>query len=97
MRWKPRSRTAIGSSTPRRLATKHRKTPAQIVLRWHIEHGLCAIPKSFRPERIAENINIFDFALTRDDIAAIDALDTGVRGGPDPDVVRPTTGQTASL
>ena len=69
------------------LAAKYGKTPAQIVLRWHIRHGFSAIPKSVRPERIAENFDIFDIELTTDDIAAIDALDTGVRGGPDPDVV----------
>ena len=57
----------------------------QVVLRWHMDHGLVTIPKSFRPERIAENIDIFDFALTADDIAAIDAMDMGLRGGPDPD------------
>jgi diketogulonate reductase-like aldo/keto reductase len=44
------------------LAGKYGKTPAQIVLRWHIQHGLCAIPKSIHPERIAENIDIFDFS-----------------------------------
>ena len=71
------------------LAAKYGKTPAQVVLRWHIEHGLSAIPKSVRPARIAENIGIFDFALTREDLAAIDALDTGVRGGPDPEIVSP--------
>lgn len=69
------------------LAAKYTKTPAQVVLRWHIEHGLSAIPKSVRPERIAENIAIFDFALTPEEVAAIDALDTGVRGGPDPEIV----------
>lgn len=69
------------------LAAKHHKTAAQVVLRWHIEHGLSAIPKSTRPERIRENIDIFDFTLTADEIAAIDALDTGVRGGPDPEEV----------
>lgn len=69
------------------LAERYRKTPAQIVLRWHIEHGLSAIPKSVRPERIAENIDIFDFTLTSDDVASIDALNTGVRGGPDPQIV----------
>jgi diketogulonate reductase-like aldo/keto reductase len=69
------------------LAAKYGKTPAQVVLRWHIEHGLSAIPKSVRPERIAENIRIFDFALTADEVAAIDALDTGARGGPDPEIV----------
>ena len=67
------------------LATKYGKTPAQVVLRWHIEHGFSAIPKSVRPERIAENFDVFDFALPQDEIAAIDALDMGVRGGPDPD------------
>jgi diketogulonate reductase-like aldo/keto reductase len=70
-----------------KLAAKYGKTPAQLVLRWHIDHGLSAIPKSVRPERIAENIDIFDFVLTADDIAAIDAMDTGVRGGPDPEIV----------
>jgi diketogulonate reductase-like aldo/keto reductase len=69
------------------LAAKYGKTPAQVVLRWHIEHGLSAIPKSVRPERIAENSRVFDFALTADEVAAIDALDTGARGGPDPEIV----------
>jgi diketogulonate reductase-like aldo/keto reductase len=69
------------------LAERHGKTPAQIVLRWHIEHGLSVIPKSVRPERISENIDIFDFTLTAGEIAAVDALDTGVRGGPDPQIV----------
>jgi diketogulonate reductase-like aldo/keto reductase len=69
------------------LAERHGRTPAQIVLRWHIEHGLSAIPKSVRPERIAENIDIVDFTLTAEEIAAIDALDSGVRGGPDPQIV----------
>jgi diketogulonate reductase-like aldo/keto reductase len=72
------------------LAAQYGKTPAQVVLRWHMQHGLSAIPKSVRPERIAENIDIFDFVLTADDIAAIDAMDTGVRGGPDPDSVDTT-------
>lgn len=67
------------------LAKKYGKTPAQVVLRWHIDHGLSAIPKSVRPQRIAENINIFDFSLTQGDIASIDALHTGERGGPDPE------------
>ena len=72
------------------LAATYDKTPAQVVLRWHLQHGLSAIPKSVRPARIAENIDIFDFALTTDDLAAIDALDTGVRGGPDPEIVDTT-------
>jgi diketogulonate reductase-like aldo/keto reductase len=69
------------------LAAKYGKTPAQVVLRWHIEHGFSAIPKSVKPHRIAENFDVFDFALTAEEIAAIDALDTGVRGGPDPETL----------
>jgi len=69
------------------LAQKYGKTPAQVVLRWHIDQGLSAIPKSVRPERIAENIDLFDFALSEDEIAAIDALDTGVRAGANPETV----------
>lgn len=69
------------------LAAKYGKTPAQIVLRWHLEHGTATVPKSVRPARIAENIDIFDFGLTPDEVAALDALDTGVRGGPDPATV----------
>jgi diketogulonate reductase-like aldo/keto reductase len=67
------------------LAEKYAKTSAQVILRWHLDHGFSAIPKSVKPHRIAENFNVFDFSLTADEIAAIDALDTGVRGGPDPD------------
>jgi diketogulonate reductase-like aldo/keto reductase len=69
------------------LAAKYDKTPAQVVLRWHIEHGFSAIPKSVRAERIAENFAVFDFALTPDEVAAIDAFDMGVRGGPDPEII----------
>lgn len=67
------------------LAEKYGKTSAQVILRWHLDHGFSAIPKSIKPQRIAENFNVFDFALTADEVAAIDQLDTGVRGGPDPD------------
>jgi hypothetical protein len=67
------------------------KTPAQVVLRWHIQHGLSAIPKSFNPAHIAENFDIFDFALSREYMRAIDAIDTGVRSGPDPEVVNANT------
>jgi diketogulonate reductase-like aldo/keto reductase len=55
------------------------------MLRWHLQQGRSAIPKSTRPARIAENFGVFDFELSGDQLAAIDALDTGVRGGPDPD------------
>jgi diketogulonate reductase-like aldo/keto reductase len=73
------------------LAAKYGKTPAQVVLRWHVERGFSAIPKSVRPERIAENIAVFDFRLTPDEVAAIDALDTGVRAGGDPERVHAGT------
>jgi diketogulonate reductase-like aldo/keto reductase len=69
------------------LAARYGKTPAQIILRWHLQHGVSAIPKSVKPTRIAENFKVFGFALTPAEVAAIDALDTGVRGGPDPDVI----------
>jgi diketogulonate reductase-like aldo/keto reductase len=81
------TRDPLEHPTVRALAAKHRKTPAQVVLRWHIDHGLVAIPKSVRRERIAENIDIFDFALTAEEVAAIDEMDTGVRSGPDPETV----------
>jgi 2,5-diketo-D-gluconate reductase A len=69
------------------IAERHGKTPAQVVLRWHIDRGRSAIPKSATPARIAQNLDVFDFALAADDIAAIDRLDTGVRGGPNQDEV----------
>ncbi len=69
------------------IAAEHGKTAAQVMLRWHLQQGRSAIPKSVRPERIAENFAVFDFDLTTDQLAALDALDTGVRGGPDPDAI----------
>ena len=54
------------------------------MLRWHLQQGRQVIPKSVTPSRIAENFDVFDFDLTADELAAIDALDTGVRGGPAP-------------
>jgi diketogulonate reductase-like aldo/keto reductase len=73
------------------LAAKYGKTPAQVVLRWHIEHGFSAIPKSVKPHRIAENFDVFDFSLAAEEVVAIDALDKGVRGGPDPELLSPET------
>jgi diketogulonate reductase-like aldo/keto reductase len=69
------------------IARAHDKTPAQVMLRWGLQHGRSVIPKSTKPARIAENIDVFDFELTGDELAAIDGLDTGRRGGPEPDVV----------
>jgi diketogulonate reductase-like aldo/keto reductase len=69
------------------IAQAHGKTPAQVMLRWGIQHGRSVIPKSTKPSRIAENIDVFDFELSTNQMVAIDALDTGVRGGPDPDTI----------
>jgi diketogulonate reductase-like aldo/keto reductase len=69
------------------IARRHSRSAAQVMLRWHLQEGRSAIPKSTRPARIAENFDVFDFELSRDEVAAIDALDTGVRGGPDPDTI----------
>ncbi|MFG1926475.1 aldo/keto reductase [Cryptosporangium sp. NPDC048952] len=66
------------------IATAHGKSPAQVMLRWHLQQGRQVIPKSVRPERIAENFDVFDFALTDAELATIDGLETGKRGGPEP-------------
>ena len=66
------------------IAEAHAKSPAQVMLRWHLQQGRSAIPKSTKPARIAENFDVFDFELAAEELAAIDALDTGRRGGPDP-------------
>ena len=57
------------------------------MLRWHLQEGRSAIPKSIKPARIAENFDICDFELSSEQITAIDALDTGVRGGPEPETI----------
>jgi diketogulonate reductase-like aldo/keto reductase len=69
------------------IAKSHGKTPAQVMLRWHLQQGRSVIPKSTNPQRIAQNIDVFDFDLTPEQLAAIDALDTGQRGGPEPEVI----------
>lgn len=67
------------------LASTLGKSPAQVILRWHLQKGYIAFPKSVTPSRIEENFALFDFELSGDDVAAIDALDAGHRTGPDPD------------
>jgi diketogulonate reductase-like aldo/keto reductase len=69
------------------IAEPHGKSPAQVMLRWGLQHGRSVIPKSTKPGRIAENIDVFDFELSGDEMAAIDSLDTGRRGGPEPDAI----------
>ena len=75
----------LENATLANIGAKYGKTPGQVVLRWHIELGVVAIPRSANPSRIAQNINIFDFELTSDEIAAISALDTGEEQGVDSD------------
>ena len=67
-----------------KLAEKYHKTPAQIALRWDLQHEVVTIPKSTHSNRIAENSQIFDFELSRADMNVLDALDEGKRVGPDP-------------
>jgi 2,5-diketo-D-gluconate reductase A len=72
------------------IAQAHAKTPAQAIIRWHLQLGNVVIPKSVTPERIEENFDVFDFELTADQMEAIRELDAGKRIGPDPDTfVRP--------
>jgi len=75
----------LRDATVLQLAEQHGKTPAQIVLRWHIQHGLIAIPKTVTPERLRENIEIFDFELSSSDMQSIDQLNQDKRIGSDPD------------
>jgi len=69
------------------IAGAHDRTPAQVMLRWHLQQGRSAIPKSVTPSRIAENFDVFGFELTDAELAVIDDLDTGVRGGPEPEAI----------
>ena len=86
--------STLQDPTITKIAEAHGRTPAQVMLRWHLQQGRQAIPKSVTPSRIAENFDVFDFALTADELAAIDALDTGVRGGPAPEqITRETFGR----
>jgi 2,5-diketo-D-gluconate reductase A len=71
------------------IGSAHHKTAAQVMIRWHLQQGRSAIPKSVQPERIAENFDVFDFELTDAELATIDGLDLGIRRGPEPDAVRP--------
>ena len=82
-------RNVLEDATIGAIAAAHGKTAAQVMLRWQLQHDRSAIPKSTDPGRIAENFDVFDFELTAEEVARIDALDTGVRGGPDPDTPRP--------
>ena len=86
--WSPLGQGAVlKDEVIERIAAGHGKTTAQVILRWHVQHGHIIFPKSARPERMTENIRIFDFALADEDMAVIDGLDRGEDGriGPNPD------------
>jgi diketogulonate reductase-like aldo/keto reductase len=89
--WSPIAQGAVlDDSTIAEIAARHGKTVAQVVIRWHIQLGNVVIPKSVTPQRIEENIDVFDFELTADDMEAIESLDRGERTGPDPELfIRP--------
>jgi len=83
--WSPLAQGALLSEpTIEAIAADHERTPAQTILRWHLQLGNVVIPKSATPERIRENFEVFDFELSEGDMAAISRLDRGERTGPDP-------------
>ncbi|ONI68125.1 oxidoreductase [Kribbella sp. ALI-6-A] len=85
--WSPlASGELIDHPVLKELGGKHGKSPAQVMIRWHLQLGNVVIPKSKTPARIAENIDVFDFTLDNEDMAAIADLETGRRTGGDPDV-----------
>lgn len=83
--WSPIARGAL-VNTPEvdAIAAKYGKTVAQVTLRWHLDHGRIIIPRTIRKERMVENFELFDFALTPAEVAVLDGLETGGRVGPDP-------------
>ncbi|MFG2926323.1 aldo/keto reductase [Streptomyces sp. NPDC048305] len=80
-------RSVLEDPAVTRIAEAHGKSPAQVLLRWGLQQGRSVIPKSTKRHRIAENIDVFDFDLTAGELAALDALETGRRGGPEPEAV----------
>ncbi len=83
--WSPLAQgDLLEEGTVETVAAHHDRTPAQTILRWHLQIGNVVIPKSATPERIRENFEVFDFELSEDDMAALERLETGVRIGPDP-------------
>ncbi|MFJ5262358.1 aldo/keto reductase [Streptomyces sp. NPDC088387] len=86
--WSPLAQGALlGEDAIVSVAAAHGRSPAQVVLRWHLQLGNVVIPKSVTPSRIRENLDVFDFTLSDDEMTAIGALDRGLRTGPDPDTL----------
>ncbi len=86
--WSPLAQgAALTEPAVEEIAAAHDRTPGQIVLRWHIQLGNVVFPKSLTPARIEENIDVFDFELSAEEMERIEALDRGHRTGPDPDTM----------
>ncbi|MFZ4299828.1 aldo/keto reductase [Streptomyces cinereoruber] len=86
--WSPLAQGAVlADPVVAGIAARHGKSPAQVVLRWHLQLGNVVIPKSVTPARIRENLDVFDFDLGAEEMAAMAGLDRGLRTGPDPDVL----------
>lgn len=83
--WTPLGRGDLEEQAVTTLAERIGRTPAQVILRWHLQKGYIVFPRSVTPSRIKENFEVFDFQLTAADLASLDALDRGERTGPDPD------------
>jgi 2,5-diketo-D-gluconate reductase A len=81
------SKSTLEDPTILKIAAQHGKKAAQVMLRWHLQEGRSVIPKSVKTARIAENFDVFNFDLSLEQVAAIHALDTAKRGGPDPDSI----------
>ena len=83
--WTPLGKGQAFDAAPvQAIASRTGKTPAQVILRWHVQLGCSVIPRSTHEGRLAQNLDVFDFSLTDDEMAAMDTLDTGNRLGPDP-------------
>lgn len=87
--WSPlgQGKDLLSEPVLRSIGAAHGKSPAQVVLRWNIERGLVTIPRSSNPARLAENLNVFDFTLSAEEVAAISALDTGAEPRVDSDTM----------
>ena len=89
--WSPLAQgLVLDHPTITEIAEHHQRTPAQVVIRWHLQLGLVVIPKSVTPARVSENFDVFGFSLSDEEVGAIDMLDVAQRTGPDPDTfIRP--------
>lgn len=84
--WSPLGQgNLLSDATLKSIGEKYHKSPAQVIIRWDLQHGIITIPKSTHKERIEENANVFDFELSAEDMEKIDAMNTNTRYGPEPD------------